>query len=165
MITGAIKNQIDQIWNAFWSGGISNPLEVIEQITYLLFLRRLDDLHTLEENKAARLKEPMARRIFPAGKDGIGTDGGRSYDDLRWSRFKHFAPPEMYTVVGEHVFPFLRKLGGDDSSALRRCWTARRYYRPSAASLASSSTNLRNPFLSICLATQLEIRKVGLRSC
>ena len=44
MITGAIKSQVDQIWNAFWSGGISNPLEVIEQITYLLFIRRLDDL-------------------------------------------------------------------------------------------------------------------------
>jgi hypothetical protein len=54
MMTGAIKGQIDQIWDAFRSGGISNPLEVIEQITYLLFLRRLDDLHTLEENKAAR---------------------------------------------------------------------------------------------------------------
>ena len=98
MITGAIKSQIDQIWNAFWSGGISNPLEVIEQITYLLFLRRLDDLHTLEENKASRLKEPV-RRVFPKGKDGIGKGGGRSYEDLRWSRFKHFAPAEMYTVV------------------------------------------------------------------
>jgi type I restriction enzyme M protein len=116
MITGAIKSQIDQIWNAFWSGGISNPLEVIEQITYLLFLRRLDDLHTLEENKAARLKEPMARRIFPTGKDGIGKNGGRSYEELRWSRFKNFAPAEMYAVVGEHVFPFLRTLGGDDST-------------------------------------------------
>lgn len=47
MITGNIKNRIDQVWNAFWSGGISNPLEVIEQITCRLFLRRLDDLHTL----------------------------------------------------------------------------------------------------------------------
>ena len=71
MITGAIKSQIDQIWNAFWSGGISNPLEVIEQITYLLFLHRLDDLHTLEENRSTRLKEPMARRIFPTGNDSI----------------------------------------------------------------------------------------------
>jgi hypothetical protein len=112
MITGAIKSQIDQIWNAFWSGGISNPLEVIEQITYLLFLRRLDDLHTLEENKSARLKQPMARRAFPAGKDGKG----RLNEDLRWSRFKHLAPAEMHTVVGEHVFPFLRTLGGDDST-------------------------------------------------
>jgi type I restriction enzyme M protein len=55
MLTGDIRSQIDAIWNAFWTGGISNPLEVIEQITYLLFLKRLDDLHTLEENKAARL--------------------------------------------------------------------------------------------------------------
>src|SRR3989454_765611 len=62
MLTGEIKNQIDRIWDAFWSGGISNPLEVIEQITYLLFLRRLDDLHTLEENKSARLKVPMEDR-------------------------------------------------------------------------------------------------------
>jgi type I restriction enzyme M protein len=49
MLTGELRSQIDRIWDAFWSGGISNPLEVIEQITYLLFLRRLDDLHTLEE--------------------------------------------------------------------------------------------------------------------
>lgn len=107
MITGTIKSQIDQIWNAFWSGGISNPLEVIEQITYLLFLRRLDDLHTLEENKSARLEKPMERRVFPEGKDGIGRDGGRAFDDLRWSRFKHFAPSDMFTVVSEHISPFL----------------------------------------------------------
>ena len=69
MITGDIKNQIDRIWDAFWSGGIANPLEVIEQITYLLFIRRLDDLHTLEENKATRFKKPMERRVFPKGKD------------------------------------------------------------------------------------------------
>jgi type I restriction enzyme M protein len=67
MITGTIKSQIDQVWNTFWTGGISNPLEVIKQITYLLFLRRLDDLHTLEENKATRTKKPIARRVFPEG--------------------------------------------------------------------------------------------------
>src|SRR5690606_30389641 len=99
MITGDIKNQIDRIWDSFWSGGISNPLEVIEQITYLLFLRRLDDLHTLEVNKANRLKKPMERRIFPEGKDAKG----RPYEDFRWSRFQHFVPAEMFTVVGEHV--------------------------------------------------------------
>src|ERR1041384_7452996 len=108
MLTGAIRSQIDQIWNAFWSGGISNPLEVIEQITYLLFLRRLDDLHILEENKSARLKKPIGRRVFPEGKDGIGKGGGRPYDVLLWSRLKLFPPAEMFIVVGEHVFPFLR---------------------------------------------------------
>src|SRR5579864_8491678 len=72
MLTGDIRSQIDAIWNAFWSGGISNPLEVIEQITYLLFLRRLDDLQTLEENKAARLKTPVERNIFPRGQGRKG---------------------------------------------------------------------------------------------
>ncbi len=117
MITGDIRSQIDRIWDSFWSGGISNPLEVIEQITYLLFIRRLDDLHTLEENKANRLKKPMGRRIFPEGKD----HKGRLYEDYRWSRFKHFAPSDMFTVIGEHLFPYLRadlarQLGNGDST-------------------------------------------------
>ena len=90
MLTGEIRNQIDRIWDSFWSGGISNPLEVMEQITYLLFLRRLDDLHTLEENKSARLKRPVERRIFPEGNDDHPRTP-RTYEDLRWSRFKHFA--------------------------------------------------------------------------
>src|SRR6202140_4822722 len=131
MLTGEIRSQIDAIWNAFWSGGISNPLEVIEQITYLLFLRRLDDLHTLEENKSARLKKPIERRVFPSGKD----PKKRPYDDLRWSRFKHFSPAQMYTVVGEHVFPFLRTLGGDDSTYAHHMKDAR-FTIPTPALLA-----------------------------
>lgn len=121
MLTGELRSQIDRIWNAFWSGGIANPLEVIEQITYLLFLRRLDDLQTLHENKAARLKKPVERSIFPAGKD----PKKRPYTDLRWSRFKHFAPDEMFTVVGEHVFPFLRALGGNGSTYSKHMADAR----------------------------------------
>ena len=59
MITGDLKTQIDRVWDAFWTGGISNPLEVIEQITYLLFIKRLDELHTAEEKKANRLGRPI----------------------------------------------------------------------------------------------------------
>lgn len=136
MITGEIKNQIDRIWDAFWSGGISNPLEVIEQITYLLFIRRLDDLHTLEENKANRLKRPIERRIFPAGKDAKK----RPYEDYRWSRFKHFAPAEMFTVVSEHIFPYLRadlvrQLGNGDSTYAHHMKDAR-FTIPTPALLA-----------------------------
>jgi type I restriction enzyme M protein len=112
MLTGGLRSQIDSIWNAFWSGGIANPLEVIEQITYLLFLRRLDDEQTKAEDMAATLGKPIERRIFPEGTD----QEGRDYQDLRWSRFKHFAPAEMFVVVGNHVFPFLRTVGGDDST-------------------------------------------------
>src|SRR5437016_5307594 len=131
MLTGEIRNQIDRIWDAFWSGGISNPLEVIEQITYLLFLKRLDDLQTLEENKSSRLKKPIERHTFPRGKDARG----RPYEDLRWSRFKHFAAAEMYTVVSEHVFPFLRTLGGDDSTYAHHMKDAR-FTIPTPALLA-----------------------------
>jgi type I restriction enzyme M protein len=112
MLTGSIKSQVDKVWDAFWSGGISNPLEVIEQITYLLFLRRLDDMQVLEENKAARLKTAPEHRIFPEGKDELG----RPYEDMRWSHFRHFAPDEMFSVVDRHVFPFLRTLGGNGST-------------------------------------------------
>jgi len=69
MLTGELRSKIDGVWNAFAAGGISNPLEVIEQITYLLFIRRLDDLHTLEVNRSARFDKPMARRVFQDGKD------------------------------------------------------------------------------------------------
>lgn len=136
MITGDIKNQIDRIWDSFWSGGISNPLEVIEQITYLLFIRRLDDLHTLEENKANRLKEPVERRIFPEGTDAKG----RAFEDYRWSRFKHFAPREMFTLVGEHLFPYLRgdlarQLGNGDSTYAHHMKDAR-FTIPTPALLA-----------------------------
>src|SRR5450830_642531 len=131
MITGDIKSQVDRVWDAFWSGGISNPLEVIEQITYLLFLRRLDDLHTLEENRSVRLRKPIERHVFPEGVDARG----RPYDDLRWSRFKHLAPAEMYTVVGEHAFPFLRTLGGDGSTYAHHMKDAR-FTIPTPALLA-----------------------------
>ena len=112
MLTGEIRSQIDQIWNAFWSGGVSNPLSVIEQITYLLFIKRLDDIHTLEESKAEALGLEMERKIFSDGQD----DRGRAYADMRWSRFKNFEPREMMEVVADHVFPFLRTLGDEGSS-------------------------------------------------
>ena len=69
MLTGKLRNQVDKIWEAFWTGGITNSISVIEQFSYLLFIRRLDDLHTLEENRANRLRQPMERRIFPEGKE------------------------------------------------------------------------------------------------
>lgn len=104
MITGEIKSQVDKVWNAFWTGGISNPLEVIEQITYLLFLKRLDENQTRAENKANRTGRPIENPVFPAGLD----EKGRAYQDFRWSKFKNFSRDEMYTVFAEHIFPFLR---------------------------------------------------------
>ncbi len=121
MVTGEIKSQIDQIWNAFWSGGVSNPLSVIEQITYLLFIKRLDELQTLEEKKATTLNKPIARRYFPEGAD----EQGVPYEDMRWSRFKGFEPVRMFEIVDRHVFPYLREMNGNGTAYSRHMKDAR----------------------------------------
>lgn len=100
MITGDIKSKVDRIWDTMWSGGISNPLSVIEQLTYLLFIKRLDELHTLKERKANRTGTPMEEPIFAADQD-----------HLRWSRFKEAAPEQMFVTVRDEVFPFIKQLG------------------------------------------------------
>ena len=110
MLTGELRSKIDEVWNAFWAGGIANPLEVIEQITYLLFMRGLDDAQMLAENRANRTGGSIERRIFPKGKDGLGKGGGVAYEDMRWSRLKNRDPATMFEIVSEHVFPFLRNM-------------------------------------------------------
>ncbi|ULN52868.1 type I restriction-modification system subunit M N-terminal domain-containing protein [Mycolicibacillus parakoreensis] len=100
MITGELKSKVDRVWEAFWSGGIANPLEVIEQITYLLFIRRLDDLNTLAEKKARRTGNTESL-IFTEDQQ-----------HLRWSVFKNDEPAVMFDLMADEVFPFLRDLGG-----------------------------------------------------
>ena len=100
MITGELKSKIDRVWDAFWSGGISNPLEVIEQITYLLFIRRLDDIQTLAEKKARVTGGAIENPVFLPGQA-----------PLRWSRFKNLEGKVMHRTIAENVFPFLRSLG------------------------------------------------------
>lgn len=104
MISGELKSKIDRVWDAFWSGGISNPMEVIEQITYLLFLRRLDDLQALAEKKAAVTQTVMDTSVFLPGQK-----------QLRWSQFKNTSPEVMHKTIADQVFPFLRGLGDDST--------------------------------------------------
>ena len=101
MITGELKSKVDRIWNTMWSGGISNPLSVIEQLTYLLFIKGLDELHTRKEHKAARTGKPIEEPVFAAHQDG-----------LRWSRFKELAPEQMFETVRDRVFPFIKSMAG-----------------------------------------------------
>ena len=115
LVTGDLKPKVDKVWDAFWSGGIANPMEVIEQITYLLFIKRLDELHTLAENKANTLKQPIENPVFPEGTDDTGRRP-RPYNDLRWSYFSNMSPADMYEVLDQNVFPFIRGLGEAGSS-------------------------------------------------
>ncbi len=102
MITGELKSKVDRIWDTMWSGGISNPLSVIEQLTYLLFIKRLDELQTLREYQAARTGMAVEEPIFAPDED-----------HLRWSRFKETAPERMFATVKDEVFPFIKTLGSN----------------------------------------------------
>ena len=106
MITGELKAQVDKIWESFWTGGVSNPLTVIEQFTYLLFIRRLDEIQLLEEKKAAMIKKPVGNSIFT-----------EEQAELRWSSFKNKEPQAMFDlftklVVNElSVFEHMKQVG------------------------------------------------------
>ncbi|QLQ29750.1 SAM-dependent DNA methyltransferase [Pseudoxanthomonas mexicana] len=106
MIVGTVRSQVDRIWDAFWAGGISNPMEVIEQMTYLLFIKRLDELHTVREKKANRLKREIEDPIFNSKQQ-----------KLRWSVFKQMGDAAtMYDQVANKVFPFIKTLGDENST-------------------------------------------------
>lgn len=114
MITGEIKNKIDSIWDAFAAGGLVNPLEVIEQITYLMFIRDLDDSDNKRAKESAMLGLPY-ESIF-SGEVEVGNrkiDGNQ----LKWSVFRDFPAGKMYTTVQEWVFPFIKTLHSDKNSA------------------------------------------------
>ncbi len=114
MITGELKSKVDAIWDAMWAGGIANPMQVVEQLTYLLFIKRLDELHTLREKKASRLGTAIEDPVFPNGSNPA-TTSGTSAQDLRWSRFRDLAPESLFNLVRDEVFPFIKNLGGPES--------------------------------------------------
>ena len=106
MVTGELKSQVDKIWEAFWTGGISNPLTVIEQFTYLLFIRRLDERQLLEEKKANIAGIPIQNEIYSSAEK-----------ELRWSSFKHKDPQTLFDlftkpqVNGLTVFEHMKEIG------------------------------------------------------
>lgn len=114
MITGELKNKIDSLWDIFASGGLVNPLTVIEQITYLMFIRDLDDSDRLRAKEAAMLEIPY-NSIF-ADEIKIG-DTTVNSNQLRWSVFHDYPAAKMYSVMQDWVFPFIKNLHGDKQSA------------------------------------------------
>ena len=106
MITGELRNKVDRIWEVFWTGGITNPLEVIEQFTYLLFIKQLDEVETRKEKDA---------HFFQVSYVGMFPEECQKY---RWSRFKNLGDAqEVYDLVLNQVFPFIKNLHQDGESA------------------------------------------------
>lgn len=122
MITGEIKNRIDQIWDTFWTGGITNSMTILEQMTYLFFMKMLDDAQDKKEANANALGITPDDLLFK--KDGYWhnpeTDKDVPYSILRWKNFRHEEPSKMFSVVRNDVFVFIKNLGEGKQSAYSR---------------------------------------------
>lgn len=128
VITGAVKNKVDDIWQRMWEGGITNPQEVITQLTYLMFIRSLDE-QELETERMESLLHVPGEHLFPdvfTKEDGSSISGY----ELRWNVFKDFEPQRMLEVVRDWVFPFIKQLHDDT---------------PFARSMADASFGINNP--------------------
>jgi type I restriction enzyme M protein len=108
MLTSALRSKVDALWDKFWSGGIANPLTAIEQISYLLFMRRLDALDDKRRGDAEFLKQEF-RSLF-GGTYTTRAGKKRPCQELRWSKFRHLPAEEMLEHVRDHVFPFIKTL-------------------------------------------------------
>ncbi len=133
MITGELRNKVDRIWETFWTGGITNPLDVIEQFTYLLFIKQLDDVETTKENEANFLGITFDS-MFPG-----------EFQKYRWSKFKNLgSADEMYDIVLNGVFPFIKNLHQDGDSAYARYMGDAIFKIPTAALLSKIVDGIDN---------------------
>lgn len=110
MITGVIKNKIDKIWTDIWAGGITNPITVIEQLTYLMFIRSLDEKE-IENEAMEMLSGKPTTKIFPQNENG---------QNIRWSNFKEKDAREIFDIVSQQVFPFVKNLSEEKDTAFSR---------------------------------------------
>jgi len=112
MLTGEVRNKVDKIWTNIWAGGIANPLTVIEQLSYLMFIRSLDEKELETESLEALSPDgPALPRIFPQDEDGQA---------MRWSKFKTRDARIIFDIVGTKVFPFIKAMDGNEASAFSR---------------------------------------------
>lgn len=119
MLSADIKSKIDKLWNNFWSGGISNPLTVIEQISYLLFIKRLDDIDNAKEKRANRIGRPHTSLFMELSeklKEEKKIEDDFNWELLKWSNFKHLDVEKMFNVVSQKVFLVIKSMGGEESS-------------------------------------------------
>ena len=129
MITGKIKNQVDAVWKIFWEGGITNSIDVLEQMTYLFFMKMLDDRQLEQENTYRKMMFGSGEAIDFELPDAVfkkgmwhnpDTEKDVPYDKLRWSRFSQTTPEQMYQTVRNDVFPFIKTLNSSETSAYTR---------------------------------------------
>lgn len=122
MITGSLKNKVDAIWDIIWTGGITSPITVLEQITYLLFMKLIDDNQLKREATANALGVKLENPVFKKGECVISEIPRIvcDYDKLRWNVFHNYAPDAMLSNMQNNVFPFIKQIGEGRNTAFSR---------------------------------------------
>ncbi len=138
MITGELKNKVDMIWDTLWTGGITNPITVLEQITYLMFMKLLDDNQLKSEAAANALGVALTKKVF---KDGVCVISENphietEYKNLRWNVFHNFEPGTMLSNIQNYVFPFIKTIGEGKDTAFSRYMKDTVFLIPTAKVLA-----------------------------
>jgi len=143
MITGEIKNKIDQIWDTFFVAGITNPITVLEQMTYIFFMKMLDDKQLQEEENARDWGAEVENPTFPAGQLWVNPEAvsdeekaGIPYENLRWHVFKNFGSDNMFKIVRQSVFEFIKHIGTGEESAYSRYMKSAIFLIPNARTLS-----------------------------
>jgi type I restriction enzyme M protein len=136
MITGEIKNKIDQIWNTFWTGGITNSITILEQMTYLFFMKMLDDAQLKKEATASVMGVKPKDLVFQDGYwHNPDTDKEVLYNSLRWSVFKNVDAETMFRTIGKDVFVFIKNLNSGKESAYSKFMDSATFLIPNARTL------------------------------
>ena len=142
MITGEIKNKIDQIWDTFFVAGITNPITVLEQMTYIFFMKLLDDKQLQEEENARDWGAEVQNPTFLDGQLWVNPEAvsdeekkGVPYENLRWHVFKNFGSDNMFKIVRQYVFEFIKHIGTGEESAYSRYMKSAIFLIPNARTL------------------------------
>ena len=155
MITGELKNKIDALWDVFAAGGLTNPLEVIEQITYLMFIRDLDDTDNKNAKECAMLGLSFKSIFSDQIKIGERTIDGQQ---LKWSTFRDFPANKMYETVQEWVFPFIKNLHADKNSAYSKYMDDAIFKLPTPLVLSKVVDSLDDIYSLMGKSTEIDIR-------
>lgn len=155
MITGELKNKIDSLWDVFAARGLTNPLEVIEQITYLMFIHDLDDTDNKNAKECAMLGLPFKSIFSDQVEIGERTIDGQQ---LKWSTFRDFPANKMYETIQEWVFPFIKNLHSDKNSAYSKYMDDAIFKLPTPLVLSKVVDSLDEIYVLMGQSTEIDIR-------
>lgn len=145
MLTGELKNKIDAIWEMFWTGGITNPLDVVEQMTYLMFIHDLDEADAKKAKSSMMLELPYTSMF-------------EGHDQYKWSVFRDLPAEKMYELMQNEIFPFIKNLHGNKESTYAKYMSDAIFKIPTPQLLSKIVDALDNLYIEMAKAIESDTK-------